>query len=362
MTDRSGRAHARRAIMAGLAVALFCATTWTARPARAATVDELQAKVDQSVQAYDDATAEVNDLQAKIEDSQAKIDEVNAQLPQQRKLAEDSLRSLYKMHQGTPGLVSLLLSSDNFSDFLTTYHYIETVQNAQVDDVEKLAKMESDLESAQQTLQASKAAADQKQQDAADAMAQAQSELDELNRQIEAQKAAEAAAAAKAAEEAAAQAAAQQQQEQEAAEQAAASAAAQAQARTQAQANQSSSSSQPSNPSATDGSEVKDDGEWMIGSASAYSPESNTGGNATASGETLTESSMSVAVPASQRYLLGRTVQIRWNGKTVNAKVTDTGGFAAYGRVLDLAPGVYKAFGFSSANAWGVRAVQYRFL
>ena len=358
MTDRSGRAHARRATMAGLAVALFCATTWTARPARAATVDELQAKVDQSVQAYDDATAEVNDLQAKIEDSQAKIDEVNAQLPQQRKLAEDSLRSLYKMRQSTPGLVSLLLSSDNFSDFLTTYHYIETVQNAQVDDVEKLAKMESDLESAQQTLQASKAAADQKQQDAADAMAQAQSELDELNRQIEAQKAAEAAAAAKAAEEAAAQAAAQQQQEQEAA----ASAAAQAQARTQAQANQSSSNPQPSNPSATDGSEVKDDGEWMIGSASAYSPESNTGGNATASGEILSESSVSVAVPASQRYLLGRTVQIRWNGKTVNAKVTDTGGFAAYGRVLDLAPGVYKAFGFSSANAWGVRVVQYRFL
>lgn len=358
MTDRSGRAYARRAIMAGLAAALFCATTWAARPARAATVDELQAKVDQSVQAYDDATAEVNDLQAKIEDSQAKIDEVNAQLPQQRKLAEDSLRSLYKMHQGTPGLVSLLLSSDNFSDFLTTYHYIETVQNAQVDDVEKLAKMEGDLESAQQTLQASKTAADQKRQDAADAMAQAQSELDELNRQIEAQKAAEAAAAAKAAEEAAAQAAAQQQQEQEAA----ASAAAQTQAQTQAQANQSSSNPQPSNPSATDGSEVKDDGEWMIGSASAYSPESNTGGNATASGEILSESSVSVAVPASQRYLLGRTVQIRWNGKTVNAKVTDTGGFAAYGRVLDLAPGVYKAFGFSSASAWGVRVVQYRFL
>lgn len=358
MTDRSGRAYARRAIMAGLAAALFCATTWAARPARAATVDELQAKVDQSVQAYDDATAEVNDLQAKIEDSQAKIDEVNAQLPQQRKLAEDSLRSLYKMHQGTPGLVSLLLSSDNFSDFLTTYHYIETVQNAQVDDVEKLAKMEGDLESAQQTLQASKTAADQKQQDAADAMAQAQSELDELNRQIEAQKAAEAAAAAKAAEEAAAQAAAQQQQEQEAA----ASAAAQTQAQTQAQANQSSSNPQPSNPSATDGSEVKDDGEWMIGSASAYSPESNTGGNATASGEILSESSVSVAVPASQRYLLGRTVQIRWNGKTVNARVTDTGGFAAYGRVLDLAPGVYKAFGFSSASAWGVRVVQYRFL
>ena len=71
---------------------------------------------------------------------------------------------------------------------------------------------------------------------------------------------------------------------------------------------------------------------------------------------------MTVAVPASQRYLLGRTVEIRYGGKTITATVTDTGGFAGYGRVLDLAGGCWKAFGFSSCYDWGVRAVQYRFL
>lgn len=100
----------------------------------------------------------------------------------------------------------------------------------------------------------------------------------------------------------------------------------------------------------------------MIGMASAYSVDSNTGGNATASGDELTDDSMSVAVPLSQRYLLGRSVQIRYGGKTITAVVNDVGGFAAYGRVLDLAGGCWKAFGCSSASDWGVRAVQYRFL
>lgn len=170
-------------------------------------------------------------------------------------------------------------------------------------------------------------------------MTEAQTALDELNAQIAAQAAAEAAAQA--------QTEAQTQAQSQAASSPAASAPA---------------ASTPSNPSATDGSEVKSDGEWMIGMASAYSVDSNTGGNATASGDELTDDSMSVAVPLSQRYLLGRSVQIRYGGKTITAVVNDVGGFAAYGRVLDLAGGCWKAFGCSSASDWGVRAVQYRFL
>ena len=117
-----------------------------------------------------------------------------------------------------------------------------------------------------------------------------------------------------------------------------------------------------SDPGATDGSEVETDGEWMIGYASAYSVADNTGGNATASGDILTDDSMTVAVPLSQRYLLGRTVQIRYGGRTITATVNDVGGFAQHGRVLDLAGGCWKAFGCSSPYEWGVRAVQYRFL
>ena len=344
MRLRSAHAKARATIVAGLATALLCSSALAPASAYAATADELQNRVDAATQAYGDASAKVSELQAKIDESQAKIDEVNAELPEQRERAEQSLSSLYKMQQGTPGLVSLLLSSDSFADFFTTYQYLNAVQRSNTDALAELNRMEGELSAAQQTLQAAKDEASAQQQQAQTSMTEAQTALDELNAQIAAQAAAEAAAQAQAQTQAQSQAIS-------GSSQAASSPAAGAPA-----------SSTPSNPSATDGSEVKSDGEWMIGMASAYSVDSNTGGNATASGDELTDDSMSVAVPLSQRYLLGRSVQIRYGGKTITAVVNDVGGFAAYGRVLDLAGGCWKAFGCSSASDWGVRAVQYRFL
>lgn len=344
MRLRSAHAKARATIVAGLATALLCSSALAPASAYAATADELQNRVDAATQAYGDASAKVSELQAKIDESQAKIDEVNAELPEQRERAEQSLSSLYKMQQGTPGLVSLLLSSDSFADFFTTYQYLNAVQRSNTDALAELNRMEGELSAAQQTLQAAKDEASAQQQQAQTSMTEAQTALDELNAQIAAQAAAEAAAQAQAQTQAQSQAVS-------GSSQAASSPAASAPA-----------ASTPSNPSATDGSEVKSDGEWMIGMASAYSVDSNTGGNATASGDELTDDSMSVAVPLSQRYLLGRSVQIRYGGKTITAVVNDVGGFAAHGRVLDLAGGCWKAFGCSSASDWGVRTVQYRFL
>lgn len=106
---------------------------------------------------------------------------------------------------------------------------------------------------------------------------------------------------------------------------------------------------------------TKDEG-WQTGLASAYTLADNTGWDATASGVKLTEYSMTVAVPADRLDLLGRKVEIYYNGVTVTATVTDTGGFASMGRALDLAGGVWRAFGASSCDAWGVRTISYRFL
>ena len=106
---------------------------------------------------------------------------------------------------------------------------------------------------------------------------------------------------------------------------------------------------------------TRDEG-WQQGTASAYTLACNDGYDATASGVRLTEDSMTVAVPASRTDLLGRTVEIYYNGVTVTATVTDTGGFAPLGRDLDLAGGVWRALGASSTEEWGVRTVSYRFL
>lgn len=110
------------------------------------------------------------------------------------------------------------------------------------------------------------------------------------------------------------------------------------------------------------------DGTWSTGIASAYCIATNDDGNGnfgvtnTASGIALTDDSITVAVPESQANLVGSICEICYDGQVVIATVTDTGGFAKYGRALDLAPGVYKAFGAADYSDWGTRTVSYRFL
>ncbi|MFR5196592.1 MAG: RlpA-like double-psi beta-barrel domain-containing protein, partial [Eggerthella lenta] len=97
------------------------------------------------------------------------------------------------------------------------------------------------------------------------------------------------------------------------------------------------------------------------GSTDPYTPNPGT----TANGSVCDDNSMGVAIPMSWpnfRSYFGRTVEISYNGQTVLATVNDCGGMGGGSRSLDLQPGVWKAFGFSSCLDWGLRTVNYRFL
>lgn len=353
MASDASNIRKRVAWAACFAASLCCTFMLACVPAHAATMEELQAKAEEALASYREAEAEVKgiqteiaNIQTQIDENQARVDEINEQLPAQRATTETSMRALYKMQQSTPGLVSLLLSAESFSDFITTYQYINSIQRSNIETIEELNRMEEELKTTQQELEVAKAEtvakqeeAQAKQSEAEADLANAKAAIQALNEQLAAQAAAEAARLA--------------------AEQAAAAAAAGEEAASQGT---NSISGEASDASATDGTEVATDSTWMYGYASAYSLADNTGWDATASGEKLTDDSVTVAVPESQSYLLGRSVEISWNGITITARVTDTGGFAKYGRVLDLAGGCWKAFGFGSASDWGVQMVQYRFL
>lgn len=99
---------------------------------------------------------------------------------------------------------------------------------------------------------------------------------------------------------------------------------------------------------------------WMTGQASGY--DVATSSTLTRSGREFNDDCVTVAVPEGQEDLLGHPVIIVYEDKVVVATVTDTGGFAKYGRVLDLGGGVHKAFGFEDIWEWGVREVHYKFL
>lgn len=107
---------------------------------------------------------------------------------------------------------------------------------------------------------------------------------------------------------------------------------------------------------------------WSTGVASAYGGSTDPytpNPGTTATGAVCDDYSMGVAIPMSwPNYwqYFGRTVEISYNGQTVLATVNDTGGMGGGSRSLDLQPGVWKAFGYSSCLDWGLRTVSYRFL
>ena len=68
------------------------------------------------------------------------------------------------------------------------------------------------------------------------------------------------------------------------------------------------------------------------GKASYYCCEHH--GRATASGEIFNQNAMTAAMP--NRSELGRSYRVTHAGRSVVVRITDTGGFAKYGRVIDL--------------------------
>lgn len=338
----TSHAQSTFAVRAGLTAALAL-TLAMPGTARAASLDELQGRINESNEAYNTAVAHATELQDQIDANEARLAQIEEELPAKKEAAAKSLRAAYKMQAGGGDLIQLLLSSEDFNEVISTLQYLEKITSHNNAAIEDLAQATDELEQVQSALASQKAQVDSEVQSALDSLNEANDARDQYEAQVAAEQAAQVH-----------QAAAQQQESvtQQTSER-------QGSTTQQQGASGSDSTTKSDSPANQD---VEIDGEWMSGLASAYDVDNNTGGSATASGAILTSDSMTVAVPASQYYLLGRTVEIRYGGKTITATVTDTGGFASYGRVLDLAGGCWKAFGFSSCYDWGVRAVQYRFL
>ncbi len=231
-------------IIASLALALAMTLALAlgfATPALAdESMEELQSRVEQSSTDYNNALEQVERLEADMQAQQGKIDEIEATLPGKRDEAAGAIRSLYKLQQSAPGLMGLILSSDDFNEFIALVQYFDIIQSKQISSVNELVDMQRELESAQDQLALDKAAADDQLAAAETALAEAQ--------------AARAEAQARAAEEAARQAAAAQAAI-EAAQRAQEEAAAKAQEQEQ-EASSSQESSSSEGESSSDGGAV----------------------------------------------------------------------------------------------------------
>ena len=284
---------------------------------------ELSAAVDELEQAAaeaDEARATCDALQVQIDDTATQIEGLQVQWENARDDLNAAMVMMYK-EDPLPDIIDVVCSAESLDDLLHAFEYRERIERraetAYIDVNRTRSELDNqlnDLRTRKETQESAAADLETKKNDLAAKVTELKDDLDRMS-----------------------------------AEQQATFAAADALASSQLFASGDVSG-------------------WRTGIASAYGGHSDPTapvGSHTATGAVVTESSMGVAVPMAWdnfRSYFGRKVEISYNGQSVIATVNDCGGMGGGSRSLDLQPGVFRAFGCTTCDQWGLRTVSFRFL
>ena len=327
-------------------------------------LDSAEAQLQQISAEHEALVAQADALQAQIDDAIQGVLDAQSSVQEGRLKLGTYASQEYKM--GGLSLVQVLLDSQNIADLINNMRYFEAIQQEQAREIEQQKQREEafnealdDLNEKKDSQQKAIADAASKEKEATQVVASATAKLSDAQAAAEAARLAELQRQAEALQ-------AQQDAEEEASSADDSSGGNADSGSSGSGSNANTNSGSNENNSGNDSSsDTTDDSGWTTGLASAYGAESDgTLGGRTANGSIVTETSMGVAIPLAwnKRYLLGRTVEISYGGRTVLATINDLGGMGGGSRSLDLQPGVWRAFGASSCFDWGVRTVSYRIL
>ena len=123
----------------------------------AESLEQLEEAAIKASDKYQAAQDKLDDLNKKIEDNNKKVADLEAQLPELREKYNVAIKSSYKMQRGQSSLLSLILSADDFNEFVTMLSYMDAANSANIDGIERLAEAEADLKNTQKALEADKA-------------------------------------------------------------------------------------------------------------------------------------------------------------------------------------------------------------
>lgn len=344
-----------------------------------ATLDEASAQLSSITKEYESLQSELSSLEKKISTTTEKVQDAQQAMLEGRENLSGTILSQYKS-DGSLSLVNIFLSSESITDFTKSLTYYTSIQEDQAQQVaeqkeltekfsaalEELDSQRDEQEDLVDKAEAKKSEAEKVVSDASAKVSQIkekQAELERLKKQAEElakKQAAEQAAKEKAAAKESKSWNTNTDREAKASESETDS--------SSGSDSSSSSSSNKSTASVTDSSSNKTSSGWKTGVASAYggsSDKSTPNPGRTATGAVCNDTSMGVAIPMSwsgYRSYLGHAIEISYGGKTVIATINDCGYMGGGSRSLDLQPGVFKAFGYKTCNAWGLRTVSYRIL
>ena len=149
------------------------------------TAYELQLEIEARQESLAAAYEEVDEAAGAIDEKQWLIDELDRQIPEQRKRSAQAARELYKFQNQSAGIIDMLLNSGSFEDFLKQIEYVDCITSANLNELNRLNKLEEEIASAQGELKEAQANAEARAEDARLAMLAAQEAQAEVQRRIE---------------------------------------------------------------------------------------------------------------------------------------------------------------------------------
>lgn len=344
----------RHRVLCAVACAMALALPAIPRTAWAETSEEVRAEVAQTQAELDTLSSQIAEGEAKVNELQQQVDELaDESVTLQTSIIEnrDRLSKIvvesYKGNSDARTL-ALLLSSRSMDELISQVYYAQKVSDWETECIEQLNADKAELDKRMSQINQAKSAQAAELEDLNGKREELDSTIAELNEKADRLEEEEREAARRAAEEAARKAA-EEKAKREAEEKARREALAAAQAAGDVTV-----------------TPTQGGGGWITCVASAYTIADNDppGSTATASGIPLDESVPTVAMPISMSpsRFYGSKIEISYNGMSVIATVTDCGYMGGGSRGLDLPPAIFRSFGFSTANDWGLRQVSYRFL
>lgn len=164
--------------------------------------DAAQQEVERTAAEYDQAMARIDELNQQISDNETRIAEIEETLPAQQERSSAAAVKLYKTQASTPGLLEMVLSSENIVDFFTSLEYVSHIFSSNQSEIKRLQDMKDELDQTRRTLSQAKKDADTEASNAEQALAAAQEARQEAQRKAQEEAARQAEEAAKAAAEA----------------------------------------------------------------------------------------------------------------------------------------------------------------
>ena len=144
------------------------------RPAHADTLSDLQARVEASTLALNEATVKLEQAQREVDEGQHKLDELNARLQDSRARFSKSMSVSYKLQQDSMGLLDLLVSSDSLEDVIEYVQYSNAISYRSEREISELLEASKELAAAQSDLEARRDDATKARQDAENALNEAE--------------------------------------------------------------------------------------------------------------------------------------------------------------------------------------------